>query len=391
MDTVLSFLAAGCTLGAIVGVLALAVVGSFALSRRRGRQWAAAAQQLGMTVGDGQGRPSAMEPMWGERAGLPVQVKVFGRTRGSGNNRRTEYFTFVRVTFPRSLDIGLKVSPTGLMSRAWTAVAGESDLQVGDPELDPRFDVRAADPRLAAQLLRVPYVREGLVWHANATFRPHVSDTSVYCEAKGAQRDVGTLSVAVDGAVDLARRVIAARAEIGPSRGQWAVAERWQLVAQSRGLSVDVENTRMSGRYEGMHVEVDTQLRGQQRWTVFTVRFDRPLGVGLVITRQTSLSSLGKLLGMQDIETGDRTFDDRFVIKGNPASTVRSMLGPEVRQRLAALADQATKIEVKDDMLRAEVQWLVVEPQDVESGIATLAGAAAALAGVGPTHAGPFR
>lgn len=381
-------------IGVVVGSLALGVY----LGRRRGREWAQTCQQLGLTLGPPRRRgvfsgsaPTIHMPMQGQRAGMNVEIGIRVVVRRSGNNRSTEYYTYCKVDFTESLDLGLHMRTAGMLGRAWNALAGQSDLQVGDPELDPLYEIRAIDAEHARALCRIPYVREGLLWHAPSSFAPAIGDERVYLETSGRKLDHRTLAGVLDGAVDLARRIVAGRAQIGLSEGQRAVTERWRLVAQRYGMSVDVEATKIEGRVDGVHVEVDAQIRRNNRITVFTVKFDRPIGVGLKMTRQNSLHSVGKLLGMQDIETGDENFDVRFLVKGNPPDRVRQMLTPEVRVRLAQLSDQAAKLEVHDDRLSAEVAWLVARPEDLESGMRMVSQAAAALLAVSSTEAGPFR
>lgn len=43
------------------------------------------------------------------------------------------------------------------------------------------------------------------------------------------------------------------------------------------------------------------------------------------IYRRSVFSSLGKFFGMQDIETGDRDFDEAFIIKSNDEGKVRRL------------------------------------------------------------------
>ncbi len=383
-----------------VAMLALIVVLTIYRGRQRGRDWAAAAGQLGLTLGPAThrapfagDRPTIHMPMRGARAGLPVEIGIKVVIRHGANNRRyRELWTYVRVSFPRSLDLGLAAHTTGFVGRAFQALAGQTDVQVGDPELDAAYEIKAADPGLVARLFQVPYLREALMWHAHhAPMKPWVGDGQVYASVKRVVTDPGALATTLDNLVDLARRVLAARAQIGPSEGERAVQEQWRQVAERRGLALDVEGTRMSGRTEGVYVEVDAQLVKQQRWTVFTVRFDRPLGASLKMTRQSSLHSIGKLLGMQDIEVGDPAFDARFLIKGSPPDRVRALLTPEVRARLAELSDRASALEVHDDRLEARVGWLVAQAADVDSGLAMVARAGAALSGQGAAEAGPFR
>ncbi|MEC7525949.1 MAG: hypothetical protein VYE22_39070 [Myxococcota bacterium] len=365
--------------------------------REQGRRWAEACQQLGLTLTGSPTRGlfsgprvSLRQTMDGERAGLPVQVGMRIVTSGSGKNRQTHYYSYAKAFFPRSLELGLSVTPTNVVARAFAALVGSRDLEVGDARIDPHYKIAAAEPEAAQALLRVPYLADALAVGASGAFEPYVSDTELRYEMRGKCLDAGPLGAALDQAIDLARRILAAREEIGPTGAEDVVDRAWRPIAEARGLALDVDQTRMSGRVEGVHVEVDAQLRGTRRVTVFTVRFDRALGVGLKLTREGALHGIGKLFGMVDIETGDPAFDDRFVVKGQPADAVRALLTPEVRSQLVSLQQHAELLEVEDDRLTAVVGWLIRDPAWIDSGLVTLARAGAALAGVA-AGAGPYR
>jgi len=370
--------------------------GMYLWNRHESQKWHRAASALGLQLVRNPRYGSAFKPyymhkMAGTRGGLPVEVGVRVVVSGSGDNRSRTFYTHVDVPYGRALDLGLRCHAKHALSRMFSAVVGESDLQIGDPEVDPYYTIGAAEPEMARRLLTVPYVAEALRWHREAPFRPQIGDAMVRVETRGKEFHPRALGLAIDGAVDLARRVMAARGEIGSTPTEHAVATSWRRVAEARGFTLELQNTRMHGRYEGMYVDVDTKIERGNRVTQFTVRYDRPLGVGLKLTRQGSMSGLGKLFGMQDIEVGDPAFDGRFVVKGAPEQAVRAMLTPEVRARLVDLQSQVSHLEVADDRLVAVVGWLVAEPQWLESGIAAVAKAGAALAQVTPGGVGPYR
>lgn len=386
-----------CTGGMMVLVFGSLFGGMFFWNRHESKRWQQAAQALGLRLernprySGALFKPYYVNRMVGRRGGLPVAIGVRVVSSGSGDNRSTTYYTYAVVDFERSLELGLRARAKHAVSRLLSAVVGESDVQVGDPEIDPYYSIWAAEPEMVQRLFGVPYVGEALRWHREAPFRPQIDDDSVRVETRGKELDPTALGRAMDGAVDLARRVLAARGEIGVTPAEEAVTTSWRQVAQARGFTLDLENTRMHGRYEGVYVDVDTKIQNGGRVTQFTVRYDRPLGVGLKLTRQGSMSGLGKLLGMQDIEVGDPMFDGRFVVKGSPERAVRALLTPEVRARLVDLQSQASHLEVADDRLVAVVGWLVADARWLESGIAAIAKAGAALAQVTPGGVGPYR
>ncbi len=384
-------------LGSFV-LFAVAIVGlSVVFTRYQRAEWQRAAQELGLSLGPHPHYRGALftpyytEHMVGERAGLPVRIGVRIVVSGSGKNRSRTFYTYAEVMYGRPLGLGLTAIAQGLLGRLFGAVVGEHDLQLGDPTLDKAYTIHAAEPDLARRLLLVPYVREALDWHREAPFRPQIHDDRLRVETRGKVLDAVSLGRARDGAVELARRLHAARAEIGPTSAEQTIATAWKQVADARRLTLDLASQRLYGRVDGMHVEVEAQLRQNARVTRFVVRFDRALGVGLRLTRQGALTGLGRMLGMQDITVGDPLFDERFVVKGQPEAAVRALLTPEVRARLVELQAQASELDVADDHLAAEVGWLVHDPAVLDASLAAIAAAGAALAQVAPGGVGPYR
>ncbi|MCE2402455.1 DUF3137 domain-containing protein [Candidatus Poribacteria bacterium] len=66
------------------------------------------------------------------------------------------------------------------------------------------------------------------------------------------------------------------------------------------------------------------------------------------IYRQGFFSSIGKFFGMQDIEIGDRFFDDQFVIKGNNPEKINMLLADA---KIKELCQKQPRIHftIKDD------------------------------------------
>ena len=352
-----------------------------------GRRWVKAAAALGLTLERGGSAmlysgPNFTHPMVGAFGGVPVRARIRVETEHGGvlgPNRRIVHYTCVEAALARPLDIGLRLSPSGWVR--WLDALGEvrGDIEIGHRALDAAYTISAADLGRAQRLLTTPYVLEPLLALSTAGFRPYLTDAVVKLEARRKCLDADVLYGAIENAVELASRLAAARDALGPSHLERVVGEVWRTVAAARGLSLDVERRVMSGRTEGVYVEVHALQRDTYTATRFGVRFDRPLGLGLRLQRQDGLTGLGTLLGMQDIQTGDATFDARFVVKGQPENAVRAALTPEVRARLVSLQERAASLAVEDDHLYADVAWLVSEPEHLHGAIAAIAQAGAAL------------
>ncbi len=94
-------------------------------------------------------------------------------------------------------------------------------------------------------------------------------------------------------------------------------------------------------RPDDMQIELD--------WPGTRLRLEvRPQGV---------LSTLGRLVGIQDIKVGRAGFDDAYVVQGDDAAQVRRLLTRDVQQQIAALPEQ------KYLAIRLDLGRLVVRAQ----------------------------
>ncbi|WP_146158731.1 hypothetical protein [Enhygromyxa salina] len=210
-----------CTLVLAVGLVAgLPLWVWWLYPRLTGKKWAASAESLALTLdpyrpehrmGMLTSSPSCLQPMRGRRGDFAVECGV---RRISPSSTSNNYITQVRVTLPRSLDLGLHVRPVGLLGRAWTAVSGELDVQLADPELDRAYDISGDyDDRVQALLTTAP-VADAMRAAAKGSFRPHFSDTAVWFERSGKQLSAQALSGALSEALDLGQRLLDARSQV---------------------------------------------------------------------------------------------------------------------------------------------------------------------------------
>jgi hypothetical protein len=205
-----------------------------------GLKWDAACRALGMTLGPPVAGgfelwrgPSVRQPMLGHRGGAQVRCAMRYVVHGSGKNRRVVYFTFVDVVLPSPLQLGLAVAPaktsTGnvlgdFLSNLMGAAFKPQDLQLGHPQIDAAYDIRAGAPELAVRVLSSPGVAEMLFRLSQAPFRPQINDAVVRLETWGKVFAPHELSAALDAAVHLAQQLHAARAASQQQHGpqMWA-------------------------------------------------------------------------------------------------------------------------------------------------------------------------
>ena len=130
------------TLGAVVFffIVRATIRGVIARHKKTVATWQAAAEELGISFTSPQrfAKPS----MEGRVAGF--QVKVHAYTQSSGQHSAT--YTGFRVTFPGSLELGLKLSRELALVSGITKFFGAQDILTGDEVFDNTFVIKGTDP-----------------------------------------------------------------------------------------------------------------------------------------------------------------------------------------------------------------------------------------------------
>lgn len=101
-----------------------------------------------------------------------------------------------------------------------------------------------------------------------------------------------------------------------------------------------------------LDTRTETTYTGATMMTMQYTRMRAPFvnkdGLYFDISNEGFFSSIGKLLGMQDIVVGDQVFDDRFLIKGNSPEKIRLLLGDD-RIRELIRKQPNVHLRIKDD------------------------------------------
>jgi hypothetical protein len=99
-------------------------------------------------------------------------------------------------------------------------------------------------------------------------------------------------------------------------------------------------------------VTLDTYAVSTGKTTIVFTRMRAPYvnpgGFRFTVYRKGMFSGIGKMLGMQDIEIDDESFDQDFIVKGNDEARVRELLSTQkIRELIAGQRD--IHFTVKDD------------------------------------------
>jgi hypothetical protein len=118
----------------------------------------------------------------------------------------------------------------------------------------------------------------------------------------------------------------------------------WTNLAERAGLNIEPGNffgggLCVSGVYHSHQLTLDkfTRHHGKSSttYTRIVLFLNRQAGLQLDLSTEGMFSKIGKLLGMQDIHTGDEALDQRYVIRGQPEDQVtRLLLSYDLRQKL---------------------------------------------------------
>ena len=140
----------------------------------------------------------------------------------------------------------------------------------------------------------------------------------------------------------------------GPGR-----KEIWQQLCAATGAQY-VEGgfwkgDRVEAQYGEWMVTLDTFTvsTGKSSVTYTRIRapYVNPDGFRFTIYRKSFFSDIGKWLGMQDVEVGDREFDEAFIIKGNDETKLRELFANQKIRDLIS-AQPAIRFSVVGDTNR---------------------------------------
>ena len=158
---------------------------------------------------------------------------------------------------------------------------------------------------------------------------------------------------------------IAKRREHPPA---WIVAleTTWPSLAQGWGLQLDVARAKMTGVVRGLPTMVEVRQHAQGRATGVEVTVPLPAGCELRLKKQDGDGFFDRLFRGQDVKVGDPTFDDAFVIKGEPEEFVRAALSPIVRQQLLYLLNAGVALTLEKGKLIALARGVLTDREQLD-------------------------
>ena len=121
-----------------------------------------------------------------------------------------------------------------------------------------------------------------------------------------------------------------------------AIQEAWGRFAMNSGLIMNqggmFSTPRVTGDYKGFDYLLYTFSKGSGKsrttYTGITMNFPKYIDCHLHVYQEGFFSKIGKALGGQDIQIGNREFDDAFMIKSQTPGKVDRILTPDLMRNM---------------------------------------------------------
>lgn len=295
-------------------------------------------KQLGLQVDT---RGTSLQGHLGDRRLWIGQV-----LEGHGRDRRLVYWGVLDLERP--LGIGLTIRRRGMSDRLFRRSRSRAIL-LGDAYLDRSIEVQAHQTERVEALFTGP-VRDALAVLHRQFPDVVVTDNTVRVHLKRPLANPRTLMRLVTALNTVATSLDEARERLPPPDALGEIADIWEALAQEQNLEFLPYLPAVVGTQDGRRIQVVPVLNDTVYEAQVTVWFRPHRAIGIRVYPQVApdgYSSVG-----QDIQVGEATFDETFVIKGYDRQLIIQRLTPTVRAALLAIHERGA-IEIDDRCLTA--------------------------------------
>ena len=151
------------------------------------------------------------------------------------------------------------------------------------------------------------------------------------------------------------------------------IRQAWLEAAAALDLDCDPDQPSIEGVLNGVEVTANTftikSTDGSQNTrTAIKADLAPALPGGLTIFREVALfNSLGKLVGWQDILTGDQRFDDKFLIKAQDPLVALKFLNNDVRSAIVEYDRKVDQFRLESDRLCYDTFGVISDPNHLKT------------------------
>lgn len=144
---------------------------------------------------------------------------------------------------------------------------------------------------------------------------------------------------------------------IGALRHRNAYRVAWTAAAEELGLQIEQANFLTSPKIRGsvgaFGATVETASSGSNNNTYTRYRVTYPsLNMGLSLRSENPFTKITRFFGVQDVEVGDRRFDDTFQVQADSEELIRAFLTPGRREALIRLIASYGNVTITDDTIK---------------------------------------
>lgn len=295
-------------------------------------------------------------------------------------------FTLVdfEAFFDPPADLQLLLAPEGVVSKV-KALFGGRDIQVGDPEFDAAFQIRAHEPERARALFG-PELRKMLMpWRAAGnTFR--VDDHGIYLSlTAGTYYTPPAAELLVQNGralAALARAFSAAFETLPPARALAPHVDAWRAFAEARALEFRPSPLRITGALP----RASYRGEGGVPFVARAVPIGDDFGVELRVRIEPRPEFLLRVRPVHwydfaerhHVGTGDAAFDRTFRVTSDAPDAALQLLNGDVRAALVALHGEQAGVSLEDGELAIRTEHMI-EPTAFPALVDRLADAARAF------------
>ncbi len=327
--------------------------------KRRTKTWSSVAARLGLQYGSNR--------IWGYLEGQHVQCQLV--MRGTHNNRQA--WTVVTAMLHPRLDLGLAISKQGILHDAFGSLLGNTDHEIGDPHFDAAFIIKGDETSRMKALLR-PDLRQRLMQGLQSGWNAALNDRATSVERRGSVTSEQTIEWALKNVAKTASIVAAVRDSVPIASSLQSHYESWTSYARANGMQGTTTPFAMWGDLDGSKVTVSAVRIGRGKYSAqVLVHYPAMLQHGLNVRASGTVDAVLNFFGGQDHKIGDRTFDDKFVVKSNRPDQLEQIFDAKVRAALLYIETKVGPVEVRDDGVAVTThgfpQHPIVIPQLVDA------------------------
>jgi hypothetical protein len=347
----------------------LSIPGAIAYVLIKGKKnreaWGEVSNKLGLKL-----LPNGKLPMTGVYNDCPIEFSIFGQRRMGGYSgeiyhRRHVNYTYCKAMFPNNLRLSLKIE---------TGKSSSGSIFMGLAGFDNAFDVRGYDREIVQRMLltesptqRTNNLVGDLMLAKESVSHIQIDDEGVYVQQKGVVTDLATIKNWLDITTYLAKRFYATRKNLPSADWEKQTIQAWQSLANQNNLSFDSKNLTLEGRYKNFPVRIAIQAETEKLQTEIKLKFPKSLMAGLKIMPDNAIHKALSWLGMQDIESGNKAFDDAFIVKAENDAVAGHKLRPDLCTMLLNINSKASNLLITDEEISVTFDSVINDQKILQS------------------------